>query len=111
MENRSCASSTTAFAPFQKAINIIEKLPLEDQETLIDLIRQRIVERRRAEIASHAVETLQSVREGQAQIGDLADLRHDLAAQLLDELAGCLGKESAQNYNFQLKIGNFYEAR
>ncbi|MCD4738718.1 MAG: hypothetical protein K8R89_05600 [Anaerolineae bacterium] len=31
--------------------------------------------------------------------------------KLLDELAGCLGEEIAQNYNFKLKIGNFYEAR
>ena len=111
MENRSCASSTTAFTPFQKAIDVIEELPLEDQETLIDLIRQRIVERRRAEIARHAVETLQSVREGQVQAGDFADLRRGLLDQILDELAGCLGEESAQNYNFQLKIGNSYESR
>ena len=29
----------------------------------------------------------------------------------LDELAGCLGEEPAQNYDFKLKIGGFYEAR
>lgn len=74
-----------AFTPFQKAIDVIEELPLEDQETLIDLIHHRLVERRRAEIARHAVETLQSVREGQAQVGDFADLRRDLLDQILDE--------------------------
>jgi hypothetical protein len=99
------------FTPFQKAIDVIEELPLEDQETLIDLIHHRLVERRRAEIARHAVETLQSVREGQAQFGNFADLRRDLLDRLLDELAGCLGEETAQNYNFKLKIGSFYEAR
>ena len=31
--------------------------------------------------------------------------------QVLDELAGCLGEEPAQNYDFKLKIGGFYEAR
>jgi hypothetical protein len=43
-----------------------------------------LVERRRAEIARHAVETLQSVREGQAQFGNFADLRRDLLDRLLD---------------------------
>jgi len=37
--------------PFQRAIDIIETLPPEDQETLIDLVHRRLIERRRAEIA------------------------------------------------------------
>ena len=31
--------------------------------------------------------------------------------KVLDELAGCLGEEPAQNYDFKLKIGSFYETR
>ena len=31
--------------------------------------------------------------------------------ELLNDLAGCLGEELAQNYDFKLKIGGFYEAR
>ena len=31
--------------------------------------------------------------------------------KVLDELAGCLGEEPAQTYDFKLKIGGFYEAR
>lgn len=31
--------------------------------------------------------------------------------KVLDELAGCLGQESATEYDFTLKIGSFYEAR
>ncbi len=31
--------------------------------------------------------------------------------EFLDDLAGCLGEEPAQNYDFKLKIGGFYEAR
>ena len=29
----------------------------------------------------------------------------------LDELAGCLGEESAEEYDFKLKVGGLYEAR
>jgi len=32
-------------------------------------------------------------------------------AQILDELAGRLGQESAENYDFSLKIGGLNEAR
>lgn len=37
--------------------------------------------------------------------------RSQPADQLLDALAGCLGQESAQDYDFDLKIGGLYEAR
>jgi hypothetical protein len=30
---------------------------------------------------------------------------------VLDELAGCLGQEAAEEYDFQLKVGGYYEAR
>ena len=31
--------------------------------------------------------------------------------ELLDRLAGCLGEESASDYDFHLKTGGLYEAR
>jgi len=68
-------------SPFQRAIDVVEALPPEDQETLIDLIRRRLIERRRAEIARHAAETLQAVREGRARVGTVEDLRRDLLAE------------------------------
>ena len=33
------------------------------------------------------------------------------AKDLLDGLAGCLGRESAADYDFGLKLGGLYEAR
>ena len=72
--------------PFQRAIDVIEALPLEDQETLIDLVHRRLMECRRAEIARHAAETLQAVREGRAKYGTVEDLRHDLLAEPFDRL-------------------------
>ena len=75
----------TRSSPFQRAIDVIEALPPEDQETLIDLMGRRLVERRRAEIAHHAAETLRAVREGRAQVGTVRELRCDLMAQPFDE--------------------------
>jgi len=31
--------------------------------------------------------------------------------EVLDELAGCLGEEPVQDYDFKLKLGGLYEAR
>ena len=65
----------------QQALDVVESLPPDDQGTLIDLIRHRLVERRRAEIARNAEETLQAVRDGRAQYGSVEDLRRDLLGE------------------------------
>jgi len=65
----------------QQALDVVEKLPPEDQETLIELVQRRLVERRRAEIARSATATLQAVREGRARYGSVEDLKNDLLAQ------------------------------
>jgi hypothetical protein len=64
--------------PFQQALDAVERLPAEDQETLVDIIQRRSVEQRRAEIAHNAQATLQAFREGQASYGTVDDLRRDL---------------------------------
>ena len=58
----------------QQALDVVEKLSPEDQETLVELIWRRLVERRRAEIAQNAADTLQAVREGQARYGAVENL-------------------------------------
>jgi hypothetical protein len=66
---------------FQQAIDVVESLPPEDQETLIELIRHRLVERRREDVARNAAETLQAVREGRARYGSVEDLQRDLLGE------------------------------
>jgi len=65
----------------QQALDVVEKLSPEDQETLIDLIRRRLVELRRAEIAGNAAATLQAVRDGHARYGSVEDLKGDLLGE------------------------------
>ena len=71
----------TQLSLLQQALDVVESLPPEDQERLIDLIQRRLVERRRAEIAGYAEETLQAVREGRAQFGSVEDLKRDLLGE------------------------------
>jgi len=64
--------------PFQHALDVVEQLPLEDQETLVAIIRQRLIERRRADIAANAEASRAALREGRASYGTLEDLRKEL---------------------------------
>jgi len=73
--------SQMTISSFQQAIDVVEAMPPEDQEALIELIRRRLIERRRADIAHNATETLRAVREGRAQYGSVEDLRRDLLGQ------------------------------
>jgi hypothetical protein len=67
--------------PLQQALDVIEQLPISDQEAVIEIVRQRLIERRRAEIAQHAADSIHAFREGRAHVGTVDDLRR----HLLDE--------------------------
>lgn len=62
----------------QKVIEDFETLSLEDQDLLLELIRKRRIERRRAEIARNTTQTLTEIETGKAKQGNLEDLRADL---------------------------------
>ena len=63
---------------FQKAIDAVESLPFDDREEVIEILRMRIAEQRRDEIAANAQEALQAVREKRAQFGTVEDLKKNL---------------------------------
>jgi len=59
--------------PFQQALDMVEQLPAEDQENLIEIVQQRLlIEQRRVEIARNARITIQAFREGRARYGTVA---------------------------------------
>lgn len=67
--------------PFQKAIDAVESLPFDDREEVLEILKMRLVEQRRDEIASNAREALQAVREKRAKYGTVEDLKRDLLAE------------------------------
>ena len=69
---------TNQDTPFQKAIDAVESLPFDDREELLEILRMRIAEHRRDEIAANAREALQAVREKRAKFGTVEDLKKDL---------------------------------
>ena len=66
----------------QQALEAADHLPFEDQETLIELLERRFVEKRRLEIARNAQEAIGAVREGRAKYGNIDDLKKDLLVDI-----------------------------
>ncbi len=64
--------------PYQRAIDAVETLPLDDREAILETLRMRTAEERRDQIAANAQEALQAVQEKRASFGNLDDLKKDL---------------------------------
>ncbi|MGD1703372.1 hypothetical protein [Dapis sp. BLCC M229] len=70
---------------FQEIIDSIEKLSIDEQDYLFELIKKRRIEKRRLEIAANAQATLKSLKEGTAKIGNVDNLITDLLDEQDDE--------------------------
>jgi len=64
----------------RQALDVVEELPPEDQVTLVELIRYRLLEQQ-AEVAPNAAATLQAVREGLARYGSVEDFEGDPSSE------------------------------
>jgi hypothetical protein len=73
--------ATNVRTPIQQALDEIERLAAEDQQMVVEIVRQRLIEQRRLEIAENARATVKAFREGRARYGTVEDLRRDLATE------------------------------
>ncbi len=64
---------------FGAVVEVVETLPLEDQEMLVDLVRHRLIEQRRAEIAANIARTREEYEQGQVRRGTVDDLLAELS--------------------------------
>lgn len=64
--------------PFQKALDAVESLPLDVREEVVEIIKMRLAEDRREEIAANAREAVKAVSENRAKYGTVEDLKRDL---------------------------------
>lgn len=64
---------------FQDVIETVEALPPEDQTLLIEIIRQRLIQQRRAELAEEITEARQAYQHSQVRRGTVSDLMEELA--------------------------------
>ena len=64
---------------FQEAIEIIESLPEYQQEDLIDIIRHRLTEQRRQQLASNIKEARAEYARGEIKKGSVDDLMKEFS--------------------------------
>ena len=62
----------------QYALDVLEKLPYDEQEMVIDIVKRRHIEQRRDEILINAGELKQAILNGTAHYGTIEDLKNDL---------------------------------
>jgi hypothetical protein len=63
---------------FQQVIETVESLPPEDQLLLIEIIRQRLIQHRRRELAAEIAEARKAYQQGKVRRGTVADLMEEL---------------------------------
>lgn len=63
---------------FQVAIETVEALPPDDQMLLIAIIRQRLIEHRRADLITQVAEAREAYQRGDVHRGSVSDLIEEL---------------------------------
>jgi len=69
--------------PFQKALDAVESLPFDAREEVVEIIKMRLAEDRREEIAANAREAVKAEREKRAKYGTVEELEKDLLGGLM----------------------------
>ena len=65
---------------FAEVLEAADELPLDDQETLAQILHRRVIERRRGELASEALEARQEYERGDCQPVTVDDLMSEILA-------------------------------
>lgn len=64
---------------FQKALEIIESLPEEQRESLMDIVKRRLVDERRDRLAQSIKEAREEYKHGRISKGTVDDLMNELS--------------------------------
>ncbi len=64
---------------FQDAIEIVESLPEEQQENLIEILKRRLIERRRNRLLRNVKEAKAEYKRGEVKSGTVGDLIRELS--------------------------------
>lgn len=68
-----------AYSPdFATIIDELSKIPLEEQEMVLEILQKRVIEKRREEISQHAEESIEEYEKGLTSKGDVSDLIKEL---------------------------------
>ncbi len=63
---------------FNDILEAVEKLPEDDQEALIDIVRRRQIERRREQIVKEVARARRQFRAGKAKVATPAEIMREV---------------------------------
>jgi hypothetical protein len=63
---------------FQKAIEAVEQLPIDERLVLLDVLRQRIGQTKRQELVAEVAAIREEYRSGNVKFGSVSDLMSEL---------------------------------
>lgn len=63
---------------FQEVIEIVESLPVDEQEELIEIIRQRLIASKRQDLVAQVAEARQAYQRGDVRRGNASDIMREL---------------------------------
>ena len=63
---------------FQKPLEIIESLPQEQRESLMEIVKHRLIEERRNRLSRSIKEAKEDYRQGKVKRGSVDDLMREL---------------------------------
>ena len=66
------------FSKFDRVLESIEKLSLDEQEALVQVVRRRIVEKRRDEIAENITQAREEYAKGEVFRGQVSEIMNEL---------------------------------
>ncbi len=64
---------------FQEALEIVESLPEEQRESLMDIVKRRLIEERRDRLAQSIKEAREEYKHGKIRKGTVDDLMNELS--------------------------------
>jgi len=68
----------TLSSHFQEVLEKVETLPLSEQAMLIEIVHQRVVQQRRAQLVGEVAEAREAYQAGEVRRGTVADLLSEL---------------------------------
>jgi hypothetical protein len=64
---------------FQEALEIVESLPEEQRESLMDIVKRRLIEERRDRLAQSIKEAREEYKRGKIRKGTVDDIMNELS--------------------------------
>ena len=64
---------------FDKALEMIESLPEEQRESIIEIVKLRLAEERRQSLARTIKQAREELKRGEARRGTVEDLMHEIS--------------------------------